>query len=409
MPSTPITPSRRVGSAASSSDIREILKLTEGRSIISFAGGLPDPATFPKEELAEIAREVIEEHGESALQYSPAPGVTPFREALAGFLNSHGVRVAEEDEIVVTTGSQEALYLAAFTLVDEGDVVFVESPTYLAALNVFKLFRPRLVAVPIDEEGMRTDVLEEKAKRLASEGYRLKMIYTIPTCQNPSGTTMSRERRKHLLEVAEKYNLVVLEDDPYSFFSFEPVDAEHLKTMDRSGRVIYLGTFSKILSPGLRIGYAVGPESLVSHLVQVRQLVDLHSSTLSQYIAMEAIRRGVVDRTVERARRIYREKRDAMLEAMEEYFPEGSRWTRPAGGLFIFAYAPAGVDTRAMLPEAVKRGVAYVPGSSFFVDGGGANTMRLNFSYPSVEQIREGIKRLGRLLSEKAGQSRPGA
>ncbi len=384
------------------SEIRELLKLTEGRDVISFAGGLPDPATFPKDEIAEIARQVIVEYGAQALQYSPTPGVTPFRGVLAEFLNRNGVSVRDSDMVLVTTGSQEALYLASLTLIDDGDVVFVEAPTYLAAINAFRVYRPRLVSVPIDEDGMRTDILEEKAARLAADGFKLKLIYTIPTCQNPSGVTMSRDRRKHLLEIAEKHDMLVIEDDPYSFFSFEPIDAEPLKTLDRSGRVIYMGTLSKILTPGLRIGYAVGPRWVVSSFELAKQMVDLHSATLTQYIAMEAIKRGLVEKTVEKARRIYREKRDAMLDAMEKHFPQGSRWTRPAGGLFIFAYAPEGVNTRDLLPEALLRGVAYVPGSSFFVEGGGENTMRLNFSYPSVEQIYEGIRRLGGLLGEKA-------
>ncbi len=385
------------------SEIRELLKLTEGRDIISFAGGLPDPSTFPKEELAEIAREVILEYGDHSLQYSPTPGVTPFRHTVAEFLQRNGVAVRSGDQVIVATGSQEILYLVSLTLIDDGDVVFVEAPTYLAAINAFRVYRPRLVSIPMDEEGMRTDILEQKAAKLASEGFRLKMIYTIPTCQNPSGITMSRERRKHLLEIAEKYDLIVVEDDPYSFFSFEPLDAEPLKTMDKSGRVIYVGTLSKILAPGLRIGYAVGPAWVISTFELAKQMVDLHSSTLTQYIAMEAIKRGLVEKTVEKARKIYKEKRDVMLEAMEEHFPEGSKWTKPVGGLFIFAYAPKGIDTRALLPEALLRGVAYVPGASFFVEGGGENSMRLNFSYPTLEQIREGIKRLGKLLAEKAG------
>lgn len=386
------------------SEIRELLKLTEGRDVISFAGGLPDPRTFPKEELAEIAKEVIEKHGDQALQYSPTPGVTPFRKVMVEFLKTHGVQVTKDDELIVTTGSQEALYLASLTLIDDGDVVFVEAPTYLAAINAFRIYRPRLVSIPLDEEGMRTDILEEKAKKLAADGFRLKLIYTVPTCQNPSGVTMSRERRKHLLEIAEKYNMLVIEDDPYSFFSFEPLNVEHLKTMDKSGRVVYLGTLSKILAPGLRIGYAVGPKWVTSYFELSKQMVDLHSPTLTQYIAMEAIKRGLVDATVAKARKIYKEKRDAMLDALGKYFPEGSTWTKPVGGLFIFAYAPKGIDTKSLLPEALLRGVAYVPGASFFVDGGGENTMRLNFSYPTIEQIYEGIKRLGRLLAEKAGK-----
>ncbi len=387
------------------SEIRELLKLTEGREIISFAGGLPDPETFPREELAEVAREVILERGREALQYSPTPGVTEFRRVLKDFLRGNGVAVNPDDDVIITTGSQEALYLIGKIFIDPGDVVFVEAPTYLAALNAFRQFGARFMSAPVDEDGMKTDVLEERVKEAEREGLRLKMIYTIPTSQNPSGVTMSMERRKHLLEIAEAHDLIVVEDDPYSFFTFEEVDVKPLKTLDKSGRVIYLGTLSKILSPGLRIGWALAENWVVTSMELAKQSVDLHSSTLSQYIAMEAIRRGLVDKTVEKARKIYRVKRDAMLESLEDYFPQGCSWTKPVGGLFIFAYLPEGIDTKAMLPEALERGVAYVPGASFFAEGGGENTMRLNFSYPSVTQIREGIRRLGLLIKEKIGEA----
>ncbi len=391
---------KRVASMKAS-EIRELLKLTEGKDVISLAGGLPDPATFPREELAEIAREVILEHGDRALQYSPTPGVTMFRRVLMGFLSQYNVRVDPDDSVIVTTGSQEALYLIGKTMIDPGDYVLTESPTYLAALNVFRQFGANFISAPVDEDGMRVDILEERLRKAVAEGKQVKLIYTVPTCQNPSGVTMSMERRRHLLELAEKYDLMVVEDDPYSYFTFEPVEAVPLKTLDKSGRVIYLGTLSKILAPGLRVGWALAPNWVVTSLELAKQAVDLHSSTLSQYIAAEAIRRGIVEKTVEKARSIYKVKRDTMLEALEEYFPEGSRWTRPVGGLFIFAYAPEGVDTKQLLAEAIERGVAYVPGSSFFPEGGGENSMRLNFSYPTVTQIREGIRRLGLLLREK--------
>ncbi len=391
---------KRVASMKAS-EIRELLKLTEGKDVISLAGGLPDPATFPREELAEIAREVILEHGDRALQYSPTPGVTMFRRVLTGFLSRYNVRVDPDDSVIVTTGSQEALYLIGKTMIDPGDYVLTESPTYLAALNVFRQFGANFISAPVDEDGMKVDILEERLRKAVAEGKRVKLIYTVPTCQNPSGVTMSMERRRHLLELAEEYDLMIVEDDPYSYFTFEPVEAVPLKTLDESGRVIYLGTLSKILAPGLRVGWALAPNWVVTSLELAKQAVDLHSSTLSQYIAAEAIRRGIVEKTVEKARSIYKVKRDTMLEALEEYFPEGSRWTRPVGGLFIFAYAPEGIDTKQLLAEAIERGVAYVPGSSFFPEGGGENSMRLNFSYPTVTQIREGIRRLGLLLREK--------
>ncbi|MFP3219510.1 MAG: PLP-dependent aminotransferase family protein [Acidilobus sp.] len=374
------------------SEIREILTLTENRKVLSLAGGLPGPEVFPKEELAAIASRVIEELGDSALQYSPTLGVMPFREAVVDFVKGKGVKVNDNDGVAVTTGSQEAIYLLAMTLVNPGDGIVVESPTYLAALNVFRYHGAEFIPVPIDENGMRTDLLEGSIKKAKQRGINVKMIYTVATCHNPTGVIMSDDRRKELLEVASKYDLLVIEDDPYSFFVFDDTNFTHLKTMDSEGRVIYLGTFSKILAPGLRLGYMIADRQLTRAVELAKQMVDLHSSTLSQYIALYAIREGVVDKTIEKARKAYKEKRDVMVDALEEYMPEGSHWFKPKGGLFAFIYLPEGVDTADMLPTAIDRGVAYVPGRNFFSDGSGANAMRINFSYLSPDKLRTGIK-----------------
>ncbi len=374
------------------SEIREILTLTENRKVLSLAGGLPGPEVFPKEELAAIASRVIEELGDSALQYSPTLGVMPFREAVVDFVKGKGVKVNDNDRVAVTTGSQEAIYLLAMTLVNPGDGIVVESPTYLAALNVFRYHGAEFIPVPIDENGMRTDLLEDSIKKAKQRGINVKMIYTVATCHNPTGVIMSDDRRKELLEVASKYDLLIIEDDPYSFFVFDDTNFTHLKTMDSEGRVIYLGTFSKILAPGLRLGYMIADRQLTRAVELAKQMVDLHSSTLSQYIALYAIREGVVDKTIEKARKAYKEKRDVMVDALEEYMPEGSHWFKPKGGLFAFIYLPEGVDTADMLPTAIDRGVAYVPGRNFFSDGSGANAMRINFSYLSPDKLRTGIK-----------------
>ncbi|WP_238523636.1 PLP-dependent aminotransferase family protein [Acidilobus saccharovorans] len=375
------------------SEIREILALTENKKVLSLAGGLPGPEVFPKEELAAIASRVIEELGDSALQYSPTLGVMPFREAVADFVRGKGVKVTDNDRVAVTTGSQEAIYLLAMTLINPGDGIIVESPTYLAALNVFRYYGANFISIPLDENGMRTDLLEDSIKKAKEKGINVKMIYTVATCHNPTGVIMSDDRRKELMEIASKYDLLVIEDDPYSFFVFDDdVNFTHLKTMDDEGRVIYLGTFSKILAPGLRLGYMIADRQLVRAVELAKQMVDLHSSTLSQYIALYAIKEGVVDRTIEKARKSYREKRDVMIEALEEYMPDGSHWFRPRGGLFAFIYLPEGVDTSDMLQMAIDRGVAYVPGRSFFSDGSGANAMRINFSYLPPDKLREGIR-----------------
>ena len=382
------------------SEIRELLKLAEGKDVISFAGGLPDPQTFPVDDLAKIASYIIETYGTQALQYAPTAGVTLFRKTLASWLDNQGVKVNDNDSIIVTTGSQQGLDLVSRVLLDKGDIVITEKPTYLAAINAFKPSEPRFIGIEIDDDGMKTDELEEILKSMSKEDLsKVKFIYTIPTSQNPGGVTMTMDRRKHLLELAEKYDLLIIEDDPYSHFVFEPIEFQALKTLDKNGRVLYLGTFSKILSPGIRVGFMLGDKNLVSMMEMAKQAVDLHSSTLSQYVALEAIKRGVVDKTMDKARRIYRAKRDVMLEALEEHFKDLGRWTRPVGGMFIFVYLYKDVDTKPLMYKALERGVAYVPGGSFFVDGTGRNTLRLNFSYPSQEQIREGIKRLGEFFS----------
>ncbi len=385
------------------SEVRELLKLTEGRNIISLAGGLPDPRVFPKEKLAQIAHDVIAERGDKSLQYSPTIGVTEFREELKKFLSRKGVKINSDDDVIVTTGSQQALDLIARVFIEKDDEIILELPTYLAAINAFRLSKPGMTAIPIDEDGMRTDILEQEVKRLKWLGRNIKFIYTIPVAHNPAGVTMSVERKKELLEIASKYDLVVIEDDPYSYFIYEEgIDVTPLKTLDKEGRVMYMSTFSKILSPGLRIGWVLGNQYAISVLERAKQTADLHTPTLTQYIGMEAIRRGVVEKTIEEARKIYSVKRKAMIEALDKYMVKDAWWPKPVGGFFLMVSIPSyEIDTKKMLPEAIKEGVAYVPGASFFANGMGWNTMRLNFSYPTPEEIDEGVKRLSDLIKRK--------
>lgn len=386
------------------SEIRELLKLTEGRDVISLAGGLPDPRVFDPR-LAEITREILEERREHALQYSPTAGVTEFRETVKEFASSNGIRVSADDEVVVTTGSQEALFLAARILVDPGDKVIVEEPTYLAAVNVFREHGALFEAIPIDSEGMQTDVLEERLKNIGSGERKPKLAYLVPTAQNPSGSTMSQERRKHLIELAEQYDFLIIEDDPYSFFTFEPVQVDYLKTIDKTGRVIYMSTFSKILSPGLRVGWVLAPRDLASYVELAKQAVDLHTSTLSQYIIMEAIKKGIVDATIDRARSLYSVKRNSMMDALDDYMMDLAEWTRPVGGFFTMVYVKGEIDMKSLMYEAIEKyRVAYVPGESFFPVSKRKNTMRLNFSYPSPDQIVEGVRRIALLVRDKLGK-----
>ncbi len=386
--------------AMRASEIRELLKLVEKSNIISLAGGLPAPELLPVRELTDIVRGVVDSYGWRVLQYSPTKGVSIFLEALKEFMKSHNVHLGPEDDVIATTGSQEAIYLLARVLLDPGDIVVIEEPSYLTAIQVFRQYGVKFVAIPIDDEGMITEKLEEELKRLRREGRTPKLVYTMPSCHNPAGVTMSYERRKHLLELAESYDLLVIEDDPYSYIAFKPIGAPPLKSMDDSGRVIYVSTFSKILSPGLRLGWVAASKQLISKLEVAKQAVDLHTSTLSQYIAAEALKRGIVDEIIEKAKRVYEAKCKAMLNALETYMPEGVRWTKPVGGLFVWSWLPKGISSRRLLEVALRKGVAFVPGDAFYPCGGGENTMRLNYSFPSIEEIWEGVKRLGDAVKE---------
>ncbi len=382
------------------SDVRELLKIVEQGGVISFAGGLPDPRTFPKKEISEIAVEVIEKYGDKALQYAPTRGVRFFIETVKEFSERHGVKVGPDDDVIVTTGSQQALYLVARTFLNPGDYIVTEEPTYLGMLSALQGLGVNFITVPIDEDGMRTDILEERLREAKSQGIKPKMIYTIPTSHNPGGTTLPMDRRKHLVELAEEYDLIVFEDDPYGFITFEERDVKPLKTLDESGRVIYTSTISKILAPGMRVGWVIAHRDVVAKIELVKQGVDLHTPSFTQYIAAEAMKKGIIDERIPFIKQLYREKRDAMIGALQDYMPEGVRWTRPIGGMFIWVWLPEDINSREMLTIAIRKGVAYVPGDAFYPRGGGHNTMRLNFSYPSIDEIREGVKRIAESIKE---------
>ena len=381
-----------------SSEIRDLLKLTEGKNVISLAGGLPDPSTFPVEEIEKITQDVLKEKPERALQYSTTSGLVEFRKELVNLSAKRGISGINENNIFVTVGSQEALFMIFNLLVDPGDTVIVEMPTYLAALNVLRARKPNFIGVTVNEKGPNLDELEDKVKKSINDGKKPKLMYVIPTAQNPAGTTMSLDDRKRLIEIAEKYDFLIVEDDAYGFLVFEGESPAPLKALDKSGRVIYTGTFSKILAPGFRLGWVVADQEFIHEMELYKQNVDLHTPSFTQIIAMEAIRRGVIDRQIPKIRKLYKEKRDVMLNAIETYFPREARWTKPVGGMFVFAWLPEKIDTVKMLEEATKRGVAYVPGSSFYYDYSGRNTMRLNFSYPSKEELERGIKILGETI-----------
>ena len=386
--------------------IRELLKLTMQPDLISFAGGLPASELFPVERCREAACRILAEQSDSALQYGPTEGYLPLRQLICDRMYRYGIN-AEPANVLITNGAQQALDLIGKLLINPGDRILVEEPTYLGALQAWNSYQAEYVSVQSDDNGLRTDLLES-ALRVGP-----KFLYVLPNFQNPGGTTLPLERRQDLVRLSNKYGIPIVEDDPYGALRFEgehipplvALDSAHQKTAGLNGRgfmegnVIYLGTMSKMMAPGLRLGWVVAPVEVVDQLVMMKQGTDLHSSSFSQMLAYEVAKDGFLDDHVRVIRRVYRERRDVMLAALERHFPEGCSWTHPDGGLFLWARVPEWIDTAELLKEAVAHKVAYVPGSAFFVDPDlGHNTMRLNFSCAQPAQIEDGIRRLGDLL-----------
>ncbi|MFO1532999.1 MAG: PLP-dependent aminotransferase family protein [Thermoplasmatota archaeon] len=388
--------------AQKASEIRELLKLTEKPNIISFAGGLPNPGTFPVKEVEEASHRVLRDHAKSALQYSTTEGVTPLREAVAAHLRKDGMQV-HPDEILITNGSQQGLDLLGRVFLDRGDTVIVSNPTYLGALQAFNYFGARYATADSDEDGIIPESVEATLKAQKKLGVHPKFLYVVSTFANPTGTTISGPRRRRLLDLAHEHDLLIVEDDPYGKLRFE---GEHIPTMlamDKGeGRVIYLGTFSKILVPGFRLAWSVAPVEATRKLVISKQSVDLCTNAFTQYIAADLLAGGLIDRHLPEIISLYRRKRDIMLQSMEKHFPkEGVHWTHSHGGLFTWATMPEQVNATEMLKTAIEHEVAYVPGKSFFPDPKvGFNTMRMNFSHPADDKIRIGVERLGLVMAE---------
>jgi 2-aminoadipate transaminase len=386
-----------------SSAIRELLKLTEDPEVISFAGGLPAPDVFPVEEFSNACEKVLKDLGALALQYGSTEGYAPLREMIARHTGRYGISVSP-DNILITSGSQQALDLIGKVFINPGDRILVEEPTYLGALQAWNAYGAEYVTVPMDENGMVTEALDNALRS------GVKFIYVLPNFQNPTGVTLSLQRRQELIEIADRYGVPIIEDDPYGQLRYEGENLPSIVTMDNEyrrdgsneykGNVIYLSTFSKTLAPGLRLAWVIAPTSVIRKLVQAKQGADLHTATFNQIVAFEVAHGGFLDRHIWLIRRVYGERRNIMLDAMEELFPPGVQWTRPQGGLFLWGMLPKGMDTAEVFKIAVARKVAFVPGTPFYALGGGENTMRLNFSYSTPDQIQIGIERLGNVLKE---------
>ncbi|GAB4314001.1 MAG: PLP-dependent aminotransferase family protein [Candidatus Zixiibacteriota bacterium] len=379
-----------------SSIIREILKHSNQPGVISFAGGLPAPDLFPIDEIREAADRVLTRFGTQALQYGLSMGYPPLREFIAERLTVHGGTQLTADNILITAGSQQGLDIVGRAFIERGSYVVCSRPTYLGALQAFNFYGAKYALVDMDDEGMRVETIDP-----IIEQYNPRFIYVVPNFQNPTGITLTEERRRLLVKKAQKYSVPIVDDNPYGELRYSGTPAASIKQIGGQA-VIQLGTFSKTISPGLRIGWLAASRQTMGIFERVKQSTDLHTTQFSQYVIYEFVQNGALDRHIERLKKAYHERRDAMLRAMKEFFPDTVTWTRPEGGLFLWARLPEGADAKELLPKAIEEKVAYVPGQPFHPDGSGANTFRLNFSNATLENIHEGIKRLGRVFSTLA-------
>ncbi len=377
------------------SEIREILKLTQNPEVISFAGGLPAPEMFPIEEIKDVSVEVLEEMGTKALQYSTTEGYKPLREKISKRMEKFGIKM-NADNILITSGSQQGLDLTGKVFLDPGDVVLCESPSYLGALGAFKQYQPKFVEVETDDDGMIMENLEEIIKTTN----KIKIIYVVPDFQNPTGRTWSVDRRKKLIEIANKYNLPIIEDNPYGELRFEGEIPPSVKSFDTEGRVVFLGTFSKTFCPGFRLGWTCADNEIINKYILIKQGVDLQTSTISQIQLDKFLDKYDIDKHIQKIIDVYRVRRDLMIKTMKEEFPKEVKFTEPQGGLFTWAVLPEHINARDLALKAIEKKVAFVPGGSFFPNGGNENTMRINYSNMDEERIVLGIKRLGETIKE---------
>ena len=383
------------------SAIREICKLIAKPEVRSLAGGWPDPATFPVEEIREISRQVLTTNPDLALQYTTSEGLPELRRFLADWVKKTDGVDCTPDDLFITHGSAQGMELAAKILIEPGDVALVGLPTYFGGSGACRTFGAEIVGVPLDSDGMITEALEESVVKVKQVGKCAKLVYVIPDFQNPSGATMPASRRKQLVEIASRYDLVIIEDNPYRDLRYSGEPVPPVKAYDTEGRVIYLRSFSKIFCPGLRLAFCVAHADAIRRMVIARQFEDCCANAFGQYVLYEFCRQGLLDVQIEKNRAHYRKKRDILLRAIEEHFPQEVRWNRPDGGFFVLVHLPAGQDGEELLREAVSRNVAFVAGAPFFADGGGRNTFRLSFAQSEPGVMEEAVGVLGELLKER--------
>lgn len=382
------------------SEVREILKLTQKPDVISFAGGLPNPLSFPVEIINEIVNDLLKHSPEKALQYGTTEGIDPLREEIAQMARADGMKINFED-ILITHGSQQTLDFIGRIFLDPNDVVVLGAPTYLGATNVWRQNKAQMHEVTVDDDGQNIDMAEEVIRDCRSRGLNVKLLYIMPNFQNPAGVTLSEKRRKQVIDIANEYDLLIVEDDPYGKIRFEGEPMKSLKSMDDEGRVIYTSTFSKLLAPGFRIAWVTASPTILHKFILNKQTADLHTNTFGQWVTYEYMHRGHLKRHIPNIIKLYKEKCELLLRAMDAHFPKEVHFTRPKGGMFSWAALPEGVDTIEMLPTAIERKVAYVVGSAFYADPReGRNKMRLNFTHPANDKIEVGIKALAGVIEE---------
>jgi len=383
------------------SEVRELLKLLQVPDMISFAGGFPNPETFPADLIRDIACDVLGKDGAQALQYGITEGYSPLREVVAARMRKKGM-AAETENVLIVSGSQQVIDLIGKVFLDPKDTVIVSAPTYLTALTGWAVYQATFESIPIDDDNMRMDIFEERMKRLAKRANPPKIVYALPNFQNPAGVTMPEKSRRKLVDLASEYDFLVLEDDPYGELRYVGEHIVPIKHFDDEGRVIYMSTFSKVLAPGLRVGWVVADPEVLKKIIVAKQSADVCTNVLGQRIAHRYVADGHIDPQIEEIKKVYSRKMNIMLNGMNEFMPKGLHWTKPEGGMFLWVTLPDGMDSGELLKKALKKRVAFVSGRAFFADPKeGLNSLRLNFTHPSDQMISEGLRRLGSVINQE--------
>ncbi len=383
------------------SQIRELLKITQLPDMISFAGGLPNPLAFPVDIIHDCIDDIFKDEITNALQYGTTEGLPLLRGILAERMRKKKNINCQLHDIIITSGAQQALFLSALCFLDPGDTYLSSVPTYLGAVQAFSAFESNCESIPMTEDDIDIDSLRRNLDRLHKTGINPKFLYTVSNFQNPSGETVSLKNRKELLDIASEYDFLIIEDDPYGELIFEGESIPPIKSFDKKGRVIYVSTFSKILAPGFRLGWTIASKEILDRLILSKQAADLCTNIFGQYVAYNYIKGGYLDKQVEEIKKLYKTKRNIMIDSLKKYFPKEAKWIIPKGGMFIWITLPSRINTNLLLQKAIAKKVAYVAGDAFFHDGGNYNSMRLNFSYSDNKLIVEGIKRLGKVIKDE--------